>query len=159
MPIDKVANVLLQWSLVRPDLDCTSMGIIGRVRRTSGEWQKKIDGFFKLKGLSSTEFDILATLRRVNQPATPTEIYRSTMLSSGAVSTNLEKLVQAGWVARTASDEDRRSCKVYLTEQGIALVDDVVTQHVANMDDLLSPLSASEQQQLQQLLEKLMPES
>ncbi|GAK85958.1 hypothetical protein JCM19238_3548 [Vibrio ponticus] len=44
MPIDKVANVLLQWSLVRPDLDCTSMGIIGRVRRTSGEWQKKLMG-------------------------------------------------------------------------------------------------------------------
>ncbi len=150
-----VDEIVQQWNQVRPDLDCQSMGIVARLRRTNTQWQKQIDALFKQRGLSAIEFDILATMRRMDGTVTPTDIYRSTMLSSGAVSTNLEKLVQSGWVARIASEQDRRSCKVHLTERGVALVDSVVTEHVANMDSLVSPLSVKERQQLNNLLSKL----
>ncbi|MBF4264184.1 MarR family transcriptional regulator, partial [Vibrio anguillarum] len=88
MSLDNVDSILIQWKSVRPDLDCSSMGVIGRLRRTSNVWKSKMDKVFKEHGLSSIEFDILATMRRSNPSGiTPTELYKTLMLSSGAVST------------------------------------------------------------------------
>jgi DNA-binding MarR family transcriptional regulator len=156
MSSDNVDKVLAQWQGVRPDLDCSAMGVVGRLRRTSGAWQKKLDPVFKEHGLSSIEFDILATLRRTVDAVTPTELYQSLMLSSGAVSTRIEQLVKRGFVQRIASEQDRRSCKVTLTEKGIELVDTALNAHVANMDNMLSVLSPPEKEQLANLLKKVL---
>nr|MBF4391122.1 MarR family transcriptional regulator [Vibrio anguillarum] len=32
MSLDNVDSILIQWKSVRPDLDCSSMGVIGRLR-------------------------------------------------------------------------------------------------------------------------------
>jgi len=157
MSSDNLDKILTQWAAVRPDLDCSAMGIVGRLRRTSGSWKKKLDPVFKEHGLSSIEFDILATMRRSGTAAvTPTELYHTLMLSSGAVSTRIEHLVKSGFVQRIASEQDRRSCKVTLTKQGIELVDTALNAHVANMDNILSVLNRQEQQQLANLLRKIL---
>lgn len=78
------------------------------------------------------------------------------MLSSGAISTRIEQLVQRGLVQRVASEEDRRSCKVTLTEQGITLVDQALNAHVTNMNHMLVVLTEQEQKQLEQLLKKVL---
>lgn len=156
MPSDKVDKILSQWLTVRPDLDCSAMGVVGRLRRTSNIWQKKLEPVFKEHGLSSIEFDILATMRRNEAEVTPTELYHTLMLSSGAVSTRIEQLVKRGFVQRIASEEDRRSCKVTLTQKGVELVDKVLNAHVVNMDNMLGVLSSQEQDQLAKLLKKIL---
>ncbi|WP_295893689.1 MarR family transcriptional regulator [uncultured Vibrio sp.] len=157
MSSDKVDLILSQWLEVRPDLDCSSMGVVGRLRRTSGAWQKKLDKVFKEHGLSSIEFDILATMRRCGPEAiTPTELYHTLMLSSGAVSTRIEQLVKKGFVERIASEHDRRSCKVMLSKEGVAFIDTALNAHVSNLDDMLSPLSDKEQADLARLLKKIL---
>ncbi|MBF4349571.1 MarR family transcriptional regulator, partial [Vibrio anguillarum] len=55
MSLDNVDSILIQWTSVRPDLDCSSMGVIGRLRRTSNVWKSKMDKVFKEHGLSSIE--------------------------------------------------------------------------------------------------------
>ncbi|MGO2507475.1 MAG: MarR family winged helix-turn-helix transcriptional regulator [Vibrio hibernica] len=152
---DSVDTILLQWLQARPDLDCSSMGVVGRVRRTSEQWKKNMERVFKLHQLSSIEFDILATLRRSQTPLTPTELYQTLMLSSGVMSTRIESLVQRGLLQRLASEEDRRSCRVELTEEGMALIDLVVVEHIQNMESMLSPLNNQERDQLAGLLKKL----
>ncbi|EON6311901.1 MarR family winged helix-turn-helix transcriptional regulator [Vibrio cholerae] len=156
MPNDKVDAILAQWRSVRPDLDCSSMGVVGRLRQTNGIWKTKLDQVFDGFGLSCIEFDILATIRRNDREITPTELYQTLMLSSGAISTRIEQLVQRGLVQRVASEEDRRSCKVTLTEQGIELVDQALNAHVANVDGMLSVLTEQERKQLGQLLKKIL---
>ena len=74
---DPVDTILQQWLQVRPDLDCSSMGVVGRVRRTSEQWKKQMEKVFKQHQLNSIEFDILATLRRSQAPLTPTELYQT----------------------------------------------------------------------------------
>lgn len=152
---DPVDTILQQWLQVRPDLDCSSMGVVGRVRRTSEQWKKQMEKVFKQHQLNSIEFDILATLRRSQAPLTPTELYQTLMLSSGVMSTRIESLVQRGLLQRLASEEDRRSCRVELTEQGMTLIDPVVNEHVQNMEKMLSPLNKKEREQLAELLKKL----
>ncbi|WP_233592585.1 MarR family winged helix-turn-helix transcriptional regulator [Erwinia psidii] len=102
--------------------------------------------------MSQTEFDILATLRRLNTPTTPTELYQTLMLSSGAMSTRVEQLVQRGFIERVYSEADRRSCNLSLTVKGKQLIDKAISEHVANEDEILSPLSAQQREQLASIL-------
>ncbi|KQB04939.1 MarR family transcriptional regulator [Vibrio metoecus] len=156
MPNDKVDAILEQWRSVRPDLDCSAMGVVGRLGQTNGIWKTKLDQVFDGFGLSCIEFDILATIRRNDREITPTELYQTLMLSSGAISTRIEQLVQRGLVQRVASEQDRRSCKVTLTEQGIELVDQALNAHVANVDGMLGVLTEQERKKLGQLLKKIL---
>lgn len=157
MSSDSVDTILSQWKIVRPDLDCSSMGVVGRLRRTSNVWQDKMEKVFKAHELSSIEFDVMATMRRSDPSGnTPTELYKTLMLSSGAVSTRLEKLVQRGLIERVYSEQDRRSCKVILTPQGVELIDNALVDHVGNMDGMLAVLTDEEQQLMADLLRKVL---
>ncbi|WP_432460296.1 MarR family winged helix-turn-helix transcriptional regulator [Agarivorans sp. QJM3NY_25] len=156
MPEDKVDKILAQWRVARPDLDCSVMGVVGRLGRTHCQWRHQLDQIFNQYGLSNIEFDIMATMRRSGEAVTPTQLYQTLMISSGAVSKRIEELVQRNLVQRIASEQDRRSCKVRLTEQGQVLLDQALNAHVANMNKMLSPLDPKEQQQLAGLLKKLL---
>ncbi|MDO6583195.1 MarR family transcriptional regulator [Photobacterium sp. 2_MG-2023] len=149
---DHVDRLLTQWQQQRPDLDCSPMAVIGRISRMSRLIDKKINKTFKNYDLSAIEFDILATLRRCNTPLTPTELYQTLMLSSGAMSTRIEQLAKRGLIERIASPEDRRSCSVALTEKGRVLIDQAVEAHVVNEKAILDPLTQEQRQQLAALL-------
>ncbi len=139
-----------------PDLDYTSMGIVGRLNKVSTIWMKQLAEVFKQYQISAVEFDILATLRRNSTPLTPTELYKELMLSSGAMSTRLESLVKRGLVNRSSSAEDRRSCQVFLTEDGKSLMDDILGKHVQNMQSMIEPLNMEEQTIIANLLKKIL---
>jgi len=154
MKHDHVDMVLHQWQTQRPDIDSAPMGVIGRLVRANRIIEKQLKKPYKNHDLSFIEFDILATMRRCNEPLTPTELYKVLMMSSGAMSTRIEHLVQRGLITRLASDEDRRSCKVVLTDAGFTLINKLVEEHVANEKEILTPLSIDEQNQLSSLLRR-----
>ncbi|MDX7998490.1 MarR family transcriptional regulator [Xenorhabdus sp. Reich] len=152
MKHDHVDRLLIQWEQQRPDLDPSSMGVIGRLCRVSKIIEQRLQHAFREHGLSTIEFDILATLRRNNTPITPTEMYQSVMLTSGAMSTRIEHMVQRGLIERIANEEDRRSCKVFLTSEGKALIDKAVESHLENQKNILESLTETQQEQLATLL-------
>ncbi|WP_289031340.1 MarR family transcriptional regulator [uncultured Paraglaciecola sp.] len=152
---DSVDLILQQWKNTKPELNCSAMGIVGRLFRIESSWKKQLETVFKQHKLSGIEFDILATLYRSQIPLTPTELYQTLMLSSGAMSTRIEALVQRQLIERISSVKDRRSCKITLTEEGKTIIDTAVTAHVANMEVLLRPLKQMERIQLTSLLKKI----
>ncbi|MGF1703647.1 MarR family transcriptional regulator [Photobacterium makurazakiensis] len=154
MKYDHVDKLLAQWKECRPDLDCSPMGVVGRLSRSSRIIDKRLLKAFKKHDLSAIEFDILATLRRCQEALTPTELYQTLMLSSGAMSTRLDALVKRGLIARIASEQDRRSCSVALTDVGIELIDRALEAHVENERNILEPLTEDEQVYLAALLRK-----
>ncbi|MCC4798162.1 MarR family transcriptional regulator [Enterovibrio norvegicus] len=154
MKQDHVDTILAQWQVQRPDLDCSPMGVIGRMDRANHLMKLSLEEVFKQFGLMSSEFDILATLRRAGEPVTPTEMYQTLMFSSGAMSTRVDGLVKRGLVVRQASETDRRSCLVMLTDEGRTLIDAVVTAHVENEHQMLNVLTEKEQATLASLLRK-----
>ncbi|OEF61572.1 MarR family transcriptional regulator [Enterovibrio norvegicus] len=154
MKQDHVDTILAQWQVQRPDLDCSPMGVIGRMDRVNHLMKLSLEEVFKQFGLMSSEFDILATLRRAGEPVTPTEMYQTLMFSSGAMSTRVDGLVKRGLVVRQASETDRRSCLVMLTDEGRTLIDAVVTAHVENEHQMLNVLTEKEQATLASLLRK-----
>ena len=159
METDHVDQLLGQWARQRPDLDCSPMGVFGRVARMAAIAGREINDELKECGLLGSDFDILATLRRADEPLTPTALYQCAMLTSGAMTARLDKLEQRGLIRREASPDDRRSLLVCLTEPGRELVDHAVEQHVANERRLLAPLSLAEQEQLAALLKRWLLEN
>ncbi|WP_338882302.1 MULTISPECIES: MarR family winged helix-turn-helix transcriptional regulator [Xenorhabdus] len=152
MKYDHVDRLLRQWEQQRPDLDPSSISVIGRLCRIHKIIEQRLQHAFKEHSLSLIEFDILATLRRNNIPITPTELYQSVMLTSGAMSTRIEHMVQRGLIGRIANEEDRRSCKIFLTPEGRALIDKAVESHLENQTAILKPLTKTQQEQLATLL-------
>ncbi len=159
MESDHVDQLLAQWARQRPDLDCTPMGVVGGVACRAAIAGREASETLQACGLLGSDFDILATLRRAGEPLTPTALYQSAMLSSGAMTARLDKLEQRGLIRREASPDARRSLLVCLTELGRELVDHAVEQHVANERRLLAPLTLAEQEQLAALLKRWLLEN
>lgn len=154
---DAVDRILEQWARERPDLDPSPMAVVGRVNRLARELERSLNRVFAGFGLDRGEFDVLATLRRSGQPyqLTPGALLESTMVTSGAVTKRVDRLEQAGLVARAPDPDDRRGVLVGLTAEGLELVDRAVQEHVANEHNLLAGLTDGERERLIRLLRKL----
>ena len=153
--IDRIAD---QWARERPELDVSPIDVIGRISRLSRLLEKSIEETFASFGLGRGGFDVLAALRRAGEPyrLSPTELYNSLLISSGAMTNRIDRLEQIGLVERTPDPDDRRGVSVGLTPEGKKLIDVAVEQHYANERRLLRGLSVDERDALSQLLRKLL---
>ncbi|APU29648.1 MarR family transcriptional regulator [Ectopseudomonas alcaliphila JAB1] len=156
---DRAQLAAEQWLRQRPDLDGFSMAVIGRL----GELSQVITRdhllpFFTKHGLQAGEFDLLATLRRSGEPYAlmPTALYESAMISSGGMTSRIDRLEKAGLIERRKHPSDRRGVLVALTPAGFELIDGILEAHVANLQRVLSGLTADEQRTLHELHGKLL---
>lgn len=154
---DRVAYLVEQWRTQRPDLDPSPMAIIGRMRRISDDFTTALIENYRRFGIGEGEFDVLCALRRAGEPfALPQgEIAEHTMVTAGATSKRVDRLVDAELAARTPDAEDGRGRVVSLTPRGRELIDEIYPVHLAKEETLLAPLDADERAQLEQLLRKL----
>lgn len=153
---DHIDFVIRQWQQERPDLNADPMALIGRLKRLSNHLQQGIENHHKAFGLAWGEFDVLATLLRSGKPycLTPTLLFRSAMLSSGAMTNRLNNLEKRGLIERLPDPADRRSLLVKLTDDGYALISQAIGEHVDNEARLMAGLSAEEISQLNKLLKR-----
>lgn len=152
---DRAAAAAAQWRDERPDIDASAMELVGRLAELALViGRDHVQPLFSDLGLGSGEFDVLATLRRSGAPyaLTPTALYEAAMMSSGGMTARLDRLEQAGLIARQPHPSDRRGTLVALTPAGLALIDRALPLHVANLERVLAPLGAAQRRQLGELL-------
>ncbi len=156
--MDRVDKILAQWKNERPDLDTEAMGIMGRLKRLTTHLAREVDQVLQQQGLSSSYFDVLATIRRAGAPyrLSPGDLLSMTMVSSGTMTNRIDQLEKAGLVERVLNPDDRRSVLIALTEAGFAAVESAVGLHVANQQRLTQGFSAEEKAQLDALLRKFL---
>jgi DNA-binding MarR family transcriptional regulator len=155
---DRLDRILAQWHRERPDLNMAALGLLGRLLLTAELADASLAKGLVKHGLQPGWFDLLAALRRSGKPyeLNPTELMRTTMLSSGGITKRLDRLVQAGLLERGADPDDRRGTLVRLTRRGKTSIDAALTAHVANEERLLTRLSRSDRQRLDELLRALL---
>ena len=153
---DHVAEIIDQWKRERPDLDVSPQGVIGRLHRLAGYLTDELLVVYRQHGLGEGEFDVLATLRRAGDPfeLAPGELADHTMVTTGAMTKRLDRLVDAGLVTRRPSAADGRGRVVGLTRKGRKLIDSAFTDHIANEHRLLAGLDPDDVAQLQTILTK-----
>ena len=131
---DRVARIQAEWARERPDLDVSPQGVIGRLHRLAARLTEELVPVYTAHGLTEGEFDVLAALRRAGAPfeRAPGELARFTMVTTGAMTKRVDRLEEAGLVARRASEVDGRGKVVALTPAGQQLIDAAFTEHIAN---------------------------
>jgi DNA-binding MarR family transcriptional regulator len=156
--MDRVDKAIKQWHQERPDLDVSSMELIGRFARIYKQLGLEMTRTFAQHGLKPADFDVLATLRRAGPPyaLSPNDLINSTMVTSGTMTNRIDQLSKAGLVERIKNPNDGRSVVVSLTKAGFNVIDASVVDHVATQDRLTSGLSKDEQKRLNTLLKKFL---
>ncbi|GLH96310.1 MarR family winged helix-turn-helix transcriptional regulator [Phytohabitans aurantiacus] len=155
---DGVDAIMRAWETVRPDLDCSPMAVIGRLSRASRLLERALKEHFAARGVEAWEFDVLATLLRAGPPhvLNAGELSTAAMVSSAALTNRIDRLVDRGWVDRAVDPSHRRRVLISLTDSGKDLVNQLVTEHVANEQLLLAGLKTAERDQLAGLLRRLL---
>jgi len=156
--MDRAANALAQWRKVRPDLDPSPIGVLGRLAEAALVVQRDhLEPLFVRFGINGGEYDVLASLRRAGGDCalSPTALCAATMLSSGGMTDRLDRLEKAGLIERRPNPADRRSLLVALTKRGFAMMEEIVVAHLDNERRVLAGLAKAEQKHLATLLAKL----
>jgi DNA-binding MarR family transcriptional regulator len=158
MARDAVDVIVEQWARARPDLDPSPMSVLGRLSRVTRIAERELKALFSEFGLERGEFDVLATLRRSGSPGglTAGALARSSMVTSGAVTNRLDRLVAKGYVTRELDPANRRTVVVTLTSTGRDLIDRAVAAHLDNERRLLAALDQDQRQNLAATLRALL---
>lgn len=145
-PRDRAEEIVEQWRRERPDLDPTPFLVIGRLHRVANALTAELTRVYAEYGLGEGEFDVLATLRRQGGDCAlaPSDLAEQTVVTSGAATKRVDRLVALGYVERRPGERDGRSRLVALTPSGRSLIDEAFTAHMANEKQLLSRLSPAE---------------
>jgi len=100
-------------------------------------------------------FDVLAQIDR--EPANPTlgELSRRLMVTTGNVTSLIDRLERDGLVERRPLPNDRRSQLVRLTPAGKSLLDRMLPAHNRQLAGLLEDLGAAKRGKLEALLRDL----
>ena len=97
-------------------------------------------------------FDLMAQLEREPEGLSMSELSRRMMVTGGNVTSIVDQLEKEQLVVRQMQANDRRSYTVSLTPAGRAAFAAMAKAHEGWVVELLSPLTARQQQQLHSLL-------
>jgi len=155
---DHVDHLIEQWHQVLPELDVAPMSVIARISRLCRMLERDLDVIYAKFGLNQAQFGVLAALRRSGPPyrLSPTALYNSLLITSGAATNRIERLTAAGLVRRVPASNDGRSYLVALTPKGRRLTDRVVKIHYERERELLAPLAPSDREKLAGLLRQFL---
>lgn len=154
MQSDSIDTIITQWRNEKIEADLLPMAILGRLAKLGKYIDNDILHCHDQYNLRQGEFDVLATLRRSGKPysLTPSELYQSMMLTSGAMTSRLDRLETKGFIRREHSKSDRRSVQVILTAEGKNKVDAVLQAHINTQHDLLKGVNQQDREKLAELL-------
>ena len=151
---DQVDELISGWANERPDLDTTALAVVYRLTRVAAVWNGEVERLFAGFGLTSTDFAVLAVLRRHGPPyrLNQRQILRELRLTSGTVSLRVDKMVERGLVTRGADPADGRAMVIGLTDMGSRMFDRVAPDHLANEARLLAAIPPDDRLALARIL-------
>jgi DNA-binding MarR family transcriptional regulator len=153
--IDRLVARIAEVGL--PGVDLEVEGIVDRISSINKRIKKAHENVLRAHGLTMEEWSVLSRLRLgENYCSTPGDLAADLELSSGAMTNRLDKLEAAGFVERLPDPTDRRGVRVQLTQAGADAWDRTVEIQGRREAFFASVLSKDEQQQLNDLLRRLL---
>ncbi|QNI36933.1 MarR family winged helix-turn-helix transcriptional regulator [Edaphobacter albus] len=104
--------------------------------------------------MGATDFGVLEALLHKG-PLTISELRQKVLLTSGSMTTAVDRMETRGLVARSDDPKDRRTRIVGLTPEGRKLIECAFTQHSEEMEAALAGFSQQDRAQLLPLLRRL----
>ena len=157
MTQDLLDRLIEDWKGQRPELDARAMGVVGRVLQLGRMLENRAGKALRRFEIHYTDLDVLATLRRSGAPfrLTPTELRRSVLITSGAMTAVLDRLERAGLLRRVEDPSDRRVRAVELTDDGRERIDRAIEVRFREAEMALTGLDSEQREALANLLRTL----
>jgi DNA-binding MarR family transcriptional regulator len=154
---DQVAAILDAWRAEQPGLDVSPVAIFGRITRIERYQAAALRQVWRRHHIDPGEYDVLAALSRSGPGyrLTPTELYRSVLVTSATMTERLDRLEQRKLIRRRRASRDRRSVLIELTPAGRAAFDQAHPDLLATEAALLGGLTPRDRTALAGLLAKL----
>lgn len=105
-------------------------------------------------GLGLSDFAVLEVLLHAG-PQPVNTIGKKVLLTSGSISTAIDRLEARQFVRRGLHPDDKRARLVELTTNGRRTISEAFRQHEMDMESTLSVLSADDRRELTKLLKKV----
>lgn len=158
MPQDFVDWVIERWREERPELDVSSIAVVGRLLRIAGLLEQRFERLCREEGFSFWAFTVLTALRRAGKPyrLTPSQLHEAGMVSAAAVTKRVTRLEELGLVERLPDPSDRRGTLVGLTRPGLELIDRLAERYLEEERAAIASLDSEEQAALAELLKILL---
>ena len=158
MALDDVDRIVAAWRTVRPDLDVGPLEVLSRVSRLALRLDRARGEAFAEHGLDGWEFDVLSALRRAGDPPelSPGQLVAETLVTSGTMTTRVDRLTRRGFVSRHPAPNDRRGVIVRLTPEGMRVVDSALEDLLAHERELLAELPDGDLDRLARALRALL---
>lgn len=158
MASDSVDRIVRSWRVRDPELDSSTLEVIGRLLLCAGYFERVAASVLQEFGLSIADFDVLNTLHRVGERtgSKPTELARSALITTGAMTSRLDRLERAGLIRRTPDPADRRGVLIRLTAQGSRLAKRALHALISANEEFLDPLDARQRHALAAALKQLL---
>jgi len=155
---DSIDVLVDEWRRERPDLDPSPVAVLGRLHRIAARLQRRIETWLDPLDLTWESFSLILTLRRSGAPFAlrPTDLYRESLLTSGAIANRIDRVEQQGLVRRRQDPNDGRVMVVELTAAGRRLADKAAAIHFRALAETFTGLSPQDTAQLNASLARLM---
>jgi len=137
---DEIDDIVQAWQRARPDLDFRLLSLVLRIPRFTYAFRHNVEKMADSARVKSGDLFVLLALRRTVPDCAlrPTDLFRTLLVTSGAMTKRVDRLATRGLVERVADPDDRRSSLVRLTRSGRELADGAIL-HIARMTNQLLP--------------------
>ncbi|SDJ48868.1 transcriptional regulator, MarR family [Frankineae bacterium MT45] len=155
---DEVDEIVDAWRHERPELDLSPLQILSRVSRLADVLDERRTAAFVEHGLQTHEFDVLSALRRSGGEfeMTAGELCIATHVTSGTMTSRLDRLVARKLVIRRPDPGDGRLVQVRLTSLGRRRVDAAFEALLESEKGLIEDITESRQEELAAALRDLL---
>lgn len=158
MESDSVDRIVQAWARYDPRIRSSSLEVTGRLVLCAGYCDRAVAAALRPFSLSIADFDVLNTLRRRNDRhgTNPSDLARSSLITTGAMTARLNRLERAGLIRRTPDPADRRAVLIQLTRQGGITARQALNAVIAASEAFLEPLSTQQQHTAAAVLRQLL---
>jgi MarR family 2-MHQ and catechol resistance regulon transcriptional repressor len=139
-------------SLSQPDTSGVHLWLV--LWKAARTLQAHADQSIESLDLCQSDFGVLEALLHKG-PLPIKTLGEKVLLTSGSITSAIDRLERHGWVERTADSSDRRSRIVRLTPDGRKTIREAFVGHKKHMETAVSSLSAQERRALIDLLRRL----
>ncbi|HEY1943162.1 MAG TPA: MarR family transcriptional regulator [Roseiarcus sp.] len=118
-------QLIRQWGRERPDVDLTAFVIVAAIKLLDQRFEAESRRLSAAFEIGPGDLRVLFALRRsgVDKPQRPTDLFQSLLVSSGAVTKQVDRLEEKALVERLPDPEYQRGFRVRLTPLGAATAD------------------------------------
>jgi DNA-binding MarR family transcriptional regulator len=157
-PQDHIDRFLARLDAAAIPLDLEVEGIVDRIGGINRRIKNALRETLVPYGITAEDWSVLSTLRlrKEGKTSSPGALARDLELSSGAMTSRLDRLEELGYIRRLPDPGDRRGVVVELTDEGRSAWDAAAEVQGRKEAFFASALTGDEQRKLNGLLRKLM---